>query len=221
MTVQSPAKAKATTAASKRKKLITAGAIVVVVILMALGTKIETGSEATADTGKFSAAEYAKTKWDKEILPAILDNANDLVEVSTAIQADPAAASKKFGVVEGSSAPVYTVTFTGVADAAAGGLMPVTVPGMPEGVGIRVQMGPAINGTAIRDASGTVHFPQFTNQIEYQDVGSELNNIIKTTVLADVKADTLAGKTVTMTGSFQWINPTSYLITPVKIEVAP
>lgn len=202
----------------KRKRLITVGVVVVVLIAMFFGTKIVTGDDAAADSGKFSAAEYAKAKWDSEILPAILDNKHDLVDVATAIAADPAAAASDFGVVEGTSAPVYTVTFTGVAGLVEGGLMPVTVEGLPAGVTIRVQMGPAINGTAIRDASGTVHFPQFTNQIEYQDVGSELNNIVKTTVLDGVDPVSLNGKTVTMTGSFQLINPASYLITPVKIE---
>ena len=203
---------------SKRNRLIAVGIVVVVLVAMFFGTKIVTGDGAAADSGKFNAAEYAAEKWDSEILPAILDNENDLVEVATAIAADPAEASSEFGVVEGTSAPVYTVSFTGVAGLYEAGVMPVTVDGLPAGVTIRVQMGPAINGTAIRDASGTVHFPQFTNQIEYQDVGSELNNLVKTTVLDGFDPVALNGTTVTMTGSFQLINPTSYLITPVEIE---
>lgn len=208
------------TAAStaKRKRLITVGVVVAVLIAMFFGTKIVTGEGAAADAGKFSAAEYASEKWESEVLPGILDNEHDLVEVATAIAADPAAASDEFGVVEGTSAPVYTVSFTGVAGLYEGGIMPVTVEGLPAGVTVRVQMGPAINGTAIRDASGTVHFPQFTNQIEYQDVGSEFNNLVKTTVLDGIDPVSLNGTTVTMTGSFQLINPTSYLVTPVEIE---
>jgi predicted lipoprotein len=201
-----------------RKRLITAGVVGVVVVAMFFGTKIVTGDGAAADAGKFSAAEYAAEKWESEVLPGILDNEHDLAEVATAIAADPEAAADEFGVVEGTSAPVYTVSFTGEAGLYEGGIMPVTVEGLPEGVTVRVQMGPAINGTAIRDASGTVHFPQFTNQIEYQDVGSEFNNIVKATVLEGIDPLALNGTTVSITGSFQLINPTSYLVTPVEIE---
>jgi predicted lipoprotein len=203
---------------AKKKRLITAGAIAVVVIAMFFGTKIVTGDDAAADAGKFNAVDYAAEKWESEVLPGILDNEHELTEVAAAIAADPAAAADEFGVVEGTSAPVYTVSFTGEAGLYEGGIMPVAVEGLPDGVAVRVQMGPAINGTAIRDASGTVHFPQFTNQIEYQDVGSEFNNIVKTTVLEGIDPLTLNGTRVSITGSFQLINPTSYLITPVEIE---
>jgi predicted lipoprotein len=202
----------------KRKRLIIVGLVVVVLIAMFFGTKIVTGDGAAEGAANFSAADYASENWDSEILPGILDNEHDLLEVSAAIAADPAAAAEEYGVVEGTSAPVYTVTFSGVAGPVAGGIMPVTVAGLPEGVTVRVQVGPAINGTAIRDASGTVHFPQFTNQIEYQDVGSELNNIVKTTVLDGFDSAGANGRTVTITGPFQLINPASYLVTPVEIE---
>lgn len=185
---------------------------------MIFGTKIVTGDEALAAKG-FDAEIWAEDKYTSELLPAILDRSEDIVEVSEAIAADPAAAANDYGVVSGTSAPAYTVTFTGVAGAVEGGIMPVAVEGLPSDLLVRVQMGPAIDGTALRDASGLVHFPEFVNQIDYQDAGSALNNIIKDTVLADVDAASLTGKTITITGPFQLINPQAYLITPVKIDV--
>ena len=53
-----------------------------------------------------------------------------------------------------------------------------------DGIRVRVQTGPAINGTDVRDATGTVEFGQFKNQIEYQDAGSALNDQVKAQVLA-------------------------------------
>jgi predicted lipoprotein len=202
-----------------RGRLIAIGAILVLLVAMFFGTKVVTGANATAaDPSAFSASKFAKDKFASVIVPAIVKKATDVVTVSEAIAADPAAAAKKYGVVEGTSAPTYSVKFTGVAGVVEGGIMPVTVEGMPPDLAIRVQMGPAINGTALRDGSGTVHFPQFTNQIDYQDTGSELNNLVKTSVLAKVDAASLSGKSVTIVGVFQFINPTSYLITPVKID---
>jgi predicted lipoprotein len=211
---------KAAQKTARRNLLITIGAVAVLLIAMGLGTKGVSSDEASASTGKFSASEFADKNWDSKILPAILDRSEDLVAVSEAIQADAAAAGKEFGVVEGTSAPVFTVHFTGVAGAVEAGIMPVTVEGLPEGVSVRVQMGPAIMGTAIRDASGEVHYPQFTNQIDYQDAGSALNDKVKTEILTGIDAASLNGTKITMTGVFQLINPVSYLITPVQIENA-
>jgi ABC-type branched-subunit amino acid transport system ATPase component len=58
-----------------------------------------------------------------------------------------------------------------------------------------VQTGPAINGTDLRDATGTIEFGQFTNQIEYQDAGSAINNEMKKAVLAGLDPSALTGKT--------------------------
>jgi predicted lipoprotein len=202
----------------RRKRVISAAAILALLVAMFLGTKVVTGDDALAAKG-FNAETWAEEKYSSEILPAILERSEDLVEVSEAIATDPAAAASEYGVVSGTSAPVYTVTFTGVAGELEGGIMTVAVDGLADDVLVRVQMGPAIDGTALRDASGLVHFPQFVNQIDYQDAGSALNNIVKETVLAGVDAASLSGKTVTITGPFQLINPQAYLITPVKIDV--
>jgi predicted lipoprotein len=202
----------------RKNRSIGLAAILVLLVAMFFGTKIVTGDEALASKG-FDAAVWAETTYTSEILPAILDRAEDITEVSEAIAADPAAAAGEYGMVSGTSAPVYTVTLTGVAGAVEGGIMPVAVEGLPGDLLVRVQMGPAIDGTALRDASGLVQFPQFVNQIDYQDAGSALNNIVKTTVLADLDAASLSGKTVTITGAFQLINPQAYLITPVKIDI--
>ena len=84
---------------------------------------------------------------------------------------------------------------------------------------MRVQTGPAINGTDLRDATGTIEFGQFTNQIEYQNAGAALNDAMKEQVLADVETAELTGRTISVTGVFKLINPKSWLVTPVALEV--
>jgi predicted lipoprotein len=84
---------------------------------------------------------------------------------------------------------------------------------------VRVQTGPAVNGTDLRDATGTIEFGQFTNQIQYQDAGSAINNEMKKTVFAGLDPDQLDGKTATVIGVFKLINPKNWLVTPVKVDV--
>lgn len=202
------------------RRSVWTGAIVVLIVAMGLGTKVLTGEELAAATPTaFSAADYG-VKTFPVVQAAIVTNAHDLGTVATALAVDPKAATEKYGIVEGTSFPVFSVTFTAVAGAAdAAGMVPFSVEGVPAAVKVRMQTGPAINGTDLRDATGTIHFPDFTNQIEYQDAGAALNTELKAEVLSKIKAADLAGKTVTVTGAFQLVNPAGFLITPVKIEV--
>jgi predicted lipoprotein len=82
-----------------------------------------------------------------------------------------------------------------------------------------VQTGPAINGTDLRDATGTITFEQFTNQIDYQNAGSALNKEMKAQVLSKIDNGNLTGKTLSVVGVFQLINPNSWLVTPVRLDV--
>jgi predicted lipoprotein len=111
-----------------------------------------------------------------------------------------------------------SVKFTGVVGEGKSGVYNVAVEGLPDVV-IRVQTGPAINGTDLRDATGTIGFEQFTNQIEYQNAAAALNNEMKTEVLSLVDTTQLSGKTISVVGAFMLINPKGWLVTPVKLSV--
>jgi predicted lipoprotein len=202
------------------RRSVWAAVVLVILVAMGMGTKVLSGADLAAATPKvFSATEFGAKQFPV-VQEAIIKNAHSLPIVATALAADPVAAAAKYGVTEGTSFPVFSVTFTAVAGAPdAAGMVPLTIEGVPSAVMVRMQTGPAINGTDLRDATGTIHFPDFTNQIEYQDAGSALNEELKKEVLAKVTAADLAGKTVIVTGAFQLVNPAAYLITPVTIAV--
>ena len=91
----------------------------------------------------------------------------------------------QYGVAAGVGA-VIPVTFTGVVGEGKSGIYDVAVDGLAGETQIRVQTGPAINGTDLRDATGEIKFGQFKNQIEYQNAGSAINNAMKKAVLAGI-----------------------------------
>lgn len=76
------------------------------------------------------------------------------------------------------------MTFTGVAGAQQGSLLPVSVEGIPSDTVVQVQVGPAINGTALRDVTGTVSFNDFTNQLEFQNVATVFNERVRDGILS-------------------------------------
>lgn len=203
---------------SKWRRFALLGGVVVVILAIALDTKVvRIGSSEDLRQAAFSAAVYG-AKTFPEIKAAIEARAVEAATLQQAIVADKNGAIAKYGVA-GGSGPVFSVKFVGVAgERQASGLCEVKVADVPD-VKIRIQTGPAINGTELRDATGTVAFGQFTNQIEYQNAGSALNNEMKKTVLAAVDTNALAGKTVSVVGAFRLINPKSWLVTPVRLEV--
>ncbi|EFM55192.1 DUF2291 family protein [Brucella inopinata] len=193
--------------------------IAAVVVIGAIGfdTKVvKIGSDADVRQQVFSPAAYGASEFPK-VKASIEQRAVDAVEVGNALAADKAAAGKKYGV--GSVKPVIPVKFTGTVEERKANYNVVKVDGMPEGMVIRVQTGPAVNGTELRDATGEIQFGQFKNQIEYQNAGAALNNEMKKQVLQGVDVENLNGKTVSVVGVFKVVNPKNWLVTPVELEV--
>jgi predicted lipoprotein len=183
------------------------------------------GSEAQGSSFRtskgFDPVTYVNGLWDSKILPQAESKAVALPVLLTALNQDKAAASQKYGHKE--SGPYnFAVKVDGVIDAvdttSRAGTVLIKPTGYTGPAEVRLQIGPVMRGTAIRDGSGLIPFNQFVNQIEYADVGEALNNRVLDTVLKGVDFNALKGKPVTVYGYFTLDNLNKILITPVKIE---
>lgn len=193
-------------------------AIVVLVGAMAFDTKIvRIGSQDDVQVQKFSPATFGAEQFPL-IRQSVETRAVDAVELSQAIAADKKAAGEKYGVAT-STGPVFPVKFTGVVGERKANYNVVAVEGLPAELTVRVQTGPALNGTDLRDATGQIEFGQFKNQIEYQDAGSAINNELKKVVLEGLDPAVLTGKTVTVFGVFKLVNPKNWIVMPVRLDV--
>lgn len=172
---------------------------------------------AAATSGAFDPEAYADEHFESDIVPQIEADAIDLTTLldDLAGGADEA----EFGHAPGTgSSYSFPVTFTGVAGAQQGSILPITVDGAPADVTIQLQVGPAINGTALRDVTGTVSFNDFTNQLEFQNVATVFNERVRDGVLAETTLPT-EGQTVTVTGAFTRVNPALVSVVPIALEV--
>ena len=172
---------------------------------------------AAARPGVFSAAEFGKSEFPK-VQSDVVSHAVSAATLAAAIAKDQAAAEKQYGTAA-IGGPEFSVKFAGKAGKQDFGVYDMAVPGVPAAVHITVQTGPAIMGTDLRDATGTIKFGQFKNQIVYQNAGSALNTQMKQAVLSKIDAGKLTGKTISVVGVFQLTDPANWQVTPVKLSV--
>jgi predicted lipoprotein len=205
-------------ARSRRRKLIAGGALVVFLGAMAFDTAVvRIGSEADLRQQAFDPDRFGRAEFPR-IRDKVIERAPDAVTLAEKLAADKTAAVETYGTT-GGTFPVMPVHVTGTVGEGKSGIFEVNVPGLPEGTVVRVQTGPAINGTELRDAPGDIAFGAFTNQIEYQDAGAGINRAMAAEVLADLDREALPGQTISVTGAFTLINPKNWLITPVALEL--
>ena len=120
-----------------------------------------------------------------------------------ALEKDADAAGEQYGVRQGASPYNFAVRGEGTAEQ---GRREHAASSRSRAcrsdVTVSLQIGPAINGSALRDASGLFDFNDFLNQVDYAGAGTALNNEVKTQVLKDLDRDALDGKTVKFLGAF-------------------
>ncbi len=211
--------ARGTGASHRRGRLVGAAAVLALLVAMALSTTFK-DADAPVEGAPvaFDPASYGEETYGPKVVPAIEEAAVELPTLTQALAADPDAAGEQYGKRPAPSSPwSYAVTFTGTAAAPESGLMQVTVPGVTSRVS--VQIGPAVNGTALRDAVGFIEFGQFLNQVEYADAATALNTEMKADLLQGLDPASLVGQEVTVVGATAPLNPEVITVTPVSIEV--
>jgi predicted lipoprotein len=203
---------------SRRRAAMWIAAGVAILVAIALDTTVvQIGSEADVRQATFSPDEFGKTEFPR-IQAFVEGKAVDAATLGQALLADKNAAAKQYGTASSTGA-IVPVKLSGVVGEGKSGIYDLKVGGVPADIRIRVQTGPAINGTDLRDVTGDIAFGSFKNQIEFQDAGSGINRAMKAAVLDGIDAASLPGKTMEVTGAFRLINPKNWLITPVKVVV--
>jgi predicted lipoprotein len=206
---------------------------VVVIALLAIalpGCKIiktPTAEEKAAETAKsaFDPAAKVDAIWQAQAIPYLQKRAGELKDVVALSASSPDDAGAKYGNPrKQASAPwTYAVKLTGKVVAADTASRAATLDVDVDGDGkadAKVQIGPAVRGSALRDTLEFVNFNEFKNQIEWAQFGKAFNEKINTALLAPLPRDGLNGKTVTVTGAFPL--PASGqlpLITPAELTV--
>jgi len=149
--------------------------------------------------------EYVDSIWNTKLLPAVLNGAVDSRALLDALAASPADAAQRYGHREANGAVYFLVkgrgTVTAVDTRSRMGLALIDLAPYDGRPDISIQIGPVLRGTALRDATGIVRFSDFVNQLQFADVGNELNSRVLKTVLSTLDVTTLKGRVISFAGA--------------------
>ena len=177
------------------------------------------------DEGKaaqaFDAAVYVESLWVEDV-PTALEQAVDLRDFLPAVATDPEAAGARWGRREGAGPSHVIVKGSGrgldVDVSSRIGIASVEVE-VPGGIDrVRLQIGPVLQGTSIRDALPSVSFDQFVNQIQFADVANALNARVEREQLASLEREALRGGRVRFVGMITLGEDSPLTVTPVRLE---
>ena len=188
------------------------------------GCKIVSIGSGPLEDGAFDAAAYAEGIWASQALPHLQSVAQPIDLVLAAVEADIDTAGSTYGHRPATEGSAWTFVVSGRGKATAKntesrtGTLTITVEGATP-VEVPIQIGPVVRGNSVRDALPFVSFKDFTNQLEFADVGKALTAL---SVAGTAKAAQAAkvGDIVNFTGVMSLNSSTDrILVTPVLLEI--
>jgi len=175
----------------------------------------------------FDPDKMAAEMWTSKVIPYLDGKAGPFAEVAALAKADPEAAGAKYGNPRKQSNSPWTYavrlegTIVGFNTQSRNGNIEVDVDGDAK-ADLRVQIGPAIQGTAIRDTLDFVNFNDFTNQIEFAQFGKALNTHADKTVLSKLPRQDLEGRRARVVGAYPLKAGADLpVVTPVEADIGP
>ena len=186
----------------------------------------EKQDQSSAPAAAQNPVAYVDSIWNSKLLPAILSSAVDSRTLLDALKASPSEATARYARREANGPALFIVKGEGVVTSvdtrSRAGLALLDIAPFDKRADVSVQIGPVIRGTSLRDATGTVRFTDFVNQLQFADAGNELNERVLKTVLAPLDRQKLKGRTLSFIGTLAAVQnaevPLPELV-PVKLEL--
>ncbi len=215
----------------RRRFLYLLGAVTTTLVaggckIVATPAKKNAGAE-DGNGGGFDPDARVNAIWDAKVIPYLTTRARALPEVMALVRSNPDQAGRKYGyrAKEGSEPWTFVVKFEGriVAAETASRAATVSIDTNGDGaIAAVVQIGPAMRGTALRDALDFVSFNDFKNQIDYAQFGKAFNRRVAKTFLAQLPRNSLVGRSVSVLGVFTLDNAGGPpLVAPAQLSLGP
>lgn len=187
---------------------------------------------ALANAGGGRAATFDPDKsvasiWGPKVVPYFEKKAGPFLQVRELAGKSPDEAGARFGYRAKSEGTPWTLmvridgVVVGANTESRAATIDVDVSGQGKADAV-VQIGPAIRGTAIRDALDFVSFNDFTNQIDFAQFGKAFNTHVYHETLEKLPRESLVGHKVSVLGAYPFVSTgETPAVTPVEITVEP
>jgi len=164
---------------------------------------------------------YVETLWTDKIIPYMNTKANNLPTVLDEIESGTDKAGSKYGLRESAGKPWKFIVegkarILSVNTESRVGTIDVDVEPYDKSTNIKIQIGPVIRGSSIRDSLDFISFNNFENQIEYAKLSTAINNKVNNDILQVINFE--EGQEIVFQGVFV-VDDSEVILTPVKLEV--
>jgi predicted lipoprotein len=184
------------------------------------------GPAGSAVAQAVDVVSYLEEYWEPYILPEIYERRVDLSYLIDVANSEGwEFAGEEYGDIRGDIGASYTFIVYGTAvvqetnTESRNGFIIVQFEDQ-DSYEIRISIGPALSGSAIRDAIQFIDFNHFVNQVDFAKLATELNRIGNERALGSADIFFLDGKTIEFTGAFSAPNGGNEIsIMPIFLEV--
>ena len=177
---------------------------------------------------EFNPDKIVNNIWESRLIPSFDEKAVGIDVLLKALAEDSQKACEKYGYSETIEITAYNFMTKGEGKVIAANTesrnrtLDVDVAPFDDRADVRIQIGPVIRGTAIRDALDFISYGDFRNQLEFARLSNAINARVVKTVTNKVDTATVSGKMIKFFGAFtirDASNPGTITITPVKLDV--
>lgn len=207
--------------AFQARRLLTA-VVMLLAAQAAAGCRIEkTGASDGAKGSQQASGPDPARIFDEQILPDLVQHAAPLTQQRKLFANDPAAARRLYGrPAAGGAFFVALVEGKIVAASLEGRAGSIDVDADGDGRSdARIQIGPFLQGTALRDAQAVVSFGDFGDQVAFARFGRALNEQVYRTQLSKLSRADLVARKVEVVGVYRPEPGTVPIVTPARIRV--
>jgi len=188
------------------------------------GSAENASAQKAAANEVFDAKAFVEGSWAGKIEPELVRDAVDVREVVGALKKAQEAAEHKYGRRQDETALFNFIvkgreTIKAVNTESAAGFVELTLADSSGGDNVKVQIGPVIKSSAVRDSLSFIHFGDFVNQLDFANISKAINFHVRDQVVAGIKEKAQAGKHLAFVGAFSEDPSGRILITPVKLSV--
>lgn len=183
------------------------------------------GGEVYFGSSDFDVNAYVKDMWDTQLIAYYEGKQQDAATVVADIAKDVDAAGESYGFGSADQGNTWSFVVNGkgkvleVDQESRQGLMSVDLEPYDDKADLKIQVGPIIKGTAIRDTVEMIKLSDFANQVLFASVSKAFNEIVLADVIGKLDLAAMTGQEITFLGAFTYKSADEVVVTPVQIEV--